>query len=89
MGRWKEAVSRAQRARKKRYCRRMGWVERRFVGGRVDDDDAGGEVEGEEKVALLVLLVVAVRLDEKGGGGARGSAGEDEGVAFSMRAQVR
>lgn len=81
IGRWKEAVSIAQRARKKRYCRRMGWVERRFV-GRV-------EVVGfeDDKVALLALVVV--RLDGKGGGGVRGRAGEDEGVAFSMRAQVR
>ena len=79
IGRWKEAVSIAQRARKKRYCRRMGWVERRFE-GRIDP-------VGDDRVVLL--FVVAVRLDEKGGGGARGSAGDDEGVAFSMRAQVR
>ena len=81
IGRWKDAVSIVQRARKKRYCRRMGWVERRFV-GRV-------EVVGfeDDKVALLALVVV--RLDGKGGGGVRGRAGEDEGVAFSMRAQVR
>jgi len=74
MGRWKEAVSRAQRARKKRYWRRMGWVERRFV-GLVE----GGVVE------VKVVLVV----DVKGGGGVRGRAGEEEGVAFSIRAQVR
>ena len=51
IGRWKEAVSIAQRARKKRYCRRMGWVERRFV-GRVS------VVEVDDRVALLVLVVV-------------------------------
>jgi hypothetical protein len=32
MGMWKEAVSIAQRARKKRYWRRMGCEERRFDG---------------------------------------------------------
>jgi hypothetical protein len=36
-----------------------------------------------------LLELVAVKLDGKGGGGARGRAGDDEGVAFSMRAQVR
>jgi hypothetical protein len=81
IGRWKEAVSIAQRARKKRYCRRMGWVERRLV-GRV-------EVEAIEGDKVLLLALVAVRLDGKGGGGVRGRAGEDDGVAFSMRAQVR
>jgi len=80
IGRWKEAVSIAQRARKKRYWRRMGWVERRFV-GRVDVVEFDGMV--------VFVLAVAVRLDGKGGGGVRGRAGEDEGVAFSMRAQVR
>ena len=79
---WKEAVSIAQRARKKRYCRRMGWVERRFVGRLavvvvVVDDDAH------------VVVSLVVRLDGNGGGGVRGRAGDDEGVAFSMRAQVR
>jgi hypothetical protein len=58
----------------------MGWVERRFV-GRVDP----GSVED----VRVVLLSVAVTLDGKGGGGVRGRAGEDDGVAFSMRAQVR
>jgi hypothetical protein len=57
----------------------MGWVERRFV-GRVDP----GSVED-----VRVVLSVAVKLDGKGGGGVRGRAGDDEGVAFSMRAQVR
>lgn len=79
MGRWKEAVSIAQRARKKRYWIRIGWVERRFV-GRVEC--------GVEVVVVVVVVVVldVVRLDGKGG---RGRAGVDEGVAFSMRAQVR
>jgi hypothetical protein len=57
----------------------MGWVERRFV-GRVDP----GSVED-----VRVVLSVAVKLDGKGGGGVRGRDGDDEGVAFSMRAQVR
>lgn len=74
---WKEAVSIAQRARKKRYCRRMGWVERRFVGRVAVVDDAD------------VVVSLVVRLDGNGGGGVRGRAGDDEGVAFSMRAQVR
>jgi len=77
MGRWKEAVSIAQRARKKRYWIRIGWVERRFV----------GRVEGGVEVVVVVVVVLdVVRLDGKGG---RGRAGVDEGVAFSMRAQVR
>jgi len=74
---WKEAVSIAQRARKKRYCRRMGWVERRFVGRVAVVDDAD------------VVVSLVVRLDGNGGGGVRGRAGDDEGVAFSRRAQVR
>jgi hypothetical protein len=82
IGRWKEAVSIAQRARKKRYCRRMGWVERRLVGRFSVEGDAV-----DDRV-LLMLALVAVRLDGNGGGGVRGRAG-DEGVAFSMRAQVR
>ena len=77
MGRWKEAVSIAQRARKKRYWIRIGWVERMFV----------GRVEGGVEVVVVVVVVLdVVRLDGKGG---RGRAGVDEGVAFSMRAQVR
>ena len=73
MGRWKLAVSRAQRRRKKRYCRRMGWWVRvlLFVGGPVSD-------------AGVVALSPSARDGRRGGGGSG-----DEGVAFSMRAQVR
>ena len=78
IGRWKEAVSIAQRARKKRYWRRMGWEASALEGlsGLLLFDGAPGWV------------VVLVRPEGKGGGGVSGRAG-DEGVAFSMRAQVR
>jgi len=75
MGMWKEAVSMAQRARKKRYWRRMGWEARVLEGLDGLADDA----------ATVVALVL---VEGKGGGGVRGKAG-DEGVAFSMRAHVR
>jgi hypothetical protein len=75
MGRWKEAVSIAQRARKKRYCRRIGWEASAFEGLSV----LFGAPDWE---------VALVRPDVKGGGGVSGRAG-DEGVAFSMRAHVR
>ena len=75
MGRWKEAVSRAQRARKKRYWRSMGWDASAFEGLSVLFDGPG-------------CAVALVRPEVKGGGGVNGRAG-DEGVAFSMRAHVR
>lgn len=76
MGMWKDAVSIAQRARKKRYWSRMGWEESRF------DGPALGSF------GVAVWEVVLVRPEVKGGGGVRGRAG-DEGVAFSIRAHVR
>ena len=75
MGRWKEAVSIAQRARKKRYWRRMGWDARAFEGLSVLFD-------------APACAVALVRPEVNGGGGVNGRAG-DEGVAFSMRAHVR
>lgn len=75
MGRWNDAVSIAQRARKKRYCSRMGWDARALDGLSVP-------------VAAPVCVVALVRAEGKGGGGVNGRAG-DEGVAFSMRAHVR
>lgn len=39
-------------------------------------------------VVVVVVLARLLWLEGKGGGGVRGSAGE-EGVAFSIRAQVR
>ena len=76
MGRWKDAVSIAQRARKKRYCRRMGCDASALEGRSVLLFDAP------------VWAVVLVRPEVKGGGGVNGRAG-DEGVAFSIRAHVR
>lgn len=76
MGRWKEAVSIAQRARKKRYCSRMGWEASAFEGLSALLFDAPA------------CAVALVRPEVKGGGGVNGSAG-DEGVAFSIRAHVR
>jgi hypothetical protein len=77
MGRWKEAVSIAQRARKKRYCSRMGCDASAFEGLSVLLFGAPAWV-----------VVALVRPEVKGGGGVNGSAG-DEGVAFSIRAHVR
>ena len=83
IGRWKERVSRKQRARKKRYWSRMGWVARKLgsVAGLFSDE---GEVP-------FVLLVFVDRLLGKGGSGGGGDSGRDgeEGVAFSIRAQVK
>jgi len=72
---WKEAVSIAQRARKKRYWSRMGWDASVFDGLSVPLD-------------APVCVVALVGLEGKGGGGVNGRAGDD-GVAFSMRAHVR
>lgn len=77
MGMWKDAVSMAQRRRKKRYWRRMGWEARRE-----------GEVAASGGDRGVLLLVGLLGVEGKGGGGESGRAGE-EGVAFSMRAQVR
>jgi len=75
MGIWKEAVSIAHRARKKRYWSRMGWDASVFDGLSVPLD-------------APVCVVALVGLEGKGGGGVNGRAGDD-GVAFSMRAHVR
>ena len=86
IGRWKETVSSVQRARKKKYCSRIGWVASHVC--------PRASAVWRESVALKTDAVPLVRLsmlDEKegdGGGGIGGSAGED-GVAFSIRAQVR
>lgn len=58
---WKDAVSIAQRARKKMYCSKMGWEARRFDGLSVPVDGA----------------VAFVGLDGNGGGGVNGRAGDD------------
>ena len=65
----------AQRARKKRYCSRMGW-------------DASVLDGLSEPFGDPACVVAFVRLGGKGGGGVNGRAGDD-GVAFSMRAHVR
>ena len=80
---WKAAVSSAQSARKKRYCRIMGWVFSHGVGRLAESGSA----------VLLKRLDadVLLRLDDEdsvAGGGVSGSTGDD-GVAFSIRAQVR
>ena len=79
IGRWKETVSSVQRARKKMYCSKIGWVARKLgVVPAVADEFR------PDAVPLARLL----GLGGNGGGGESGRAGED-GVAFSMRAQVR
>lgn len=72
---WKDAVSIAQRARKKRYWSSMGCEESRFVGALWSFE-------------VAVCAVALVRPEVKGGGGVSGRAGDD-GVAFSIRAHVR
>jgi hypothetical protein len=74
MGMWKEAVSMPQRARKKRYCSRIGWDASVF--------------DGLSMSFGAPACVVALGLEGNGGGGVNGRAGED-GVAFSMRAHVK
>ena len=73
-----------QRVRKKRYCSRIGCVARKLLW-------APGEpwFEGT-KVELVVLLLAESddRSDVNGGSGGGGSVAV-EGVAFSIRAQVR
>lgn len=77
MGMWNDAVSTAHKARKNKYCTRIGCEARRFE---------GLSVVGAK--SAMVVLVRLLALEGKGGGGAKGRAG-DEGVAFSMRAHVR
>lgn len=76
IGRWKEAVSRVQRKRKKRYCRRIGCVARKL------------EWSESWSGRLVVLEPEGKGGSGGGGGGERGRDGE-VGVAFSIRAQVR
>jgi len=77
IGRWKDAVSRVQSARKKKYWRRMGCVARKL----------GSPWLPRVAFRLAVLLLVEA-LPKLVGKGESGSDGDD-GVAFSMRAHVR
>jgi hypothetical protein len=78
MGMWKEAVSRAQRARKKMYWKRTGCAARKGEG----TASLGSVVVLFVRRALL--LVIPPVMDEN-------ESREDgfEGVAFSIRAHVR
>ena len=58
------------------YCRSKGWVARKLLWLSV--------LMGLD----MVVLVAFSELERKGGGGETGRGG-DEGVAFSIRAQVR
>ena len=81
MGRWKEAVSSVQRARKKMYCSRIGWEARRL-------DDCTSVFMVKSEAFQFEVPFVPFGLGGNGGGGDVGRGGAD-GVAFSMRAQVR
>lgn len=81
MGRWKEAVSSVQRARKKMYWSRIGWEARRL-------DDCTSVLMVKSEAFQLVVPFAPFRLGGNGGGGDVGRGGDD-GVAFSMRAQVK
>jgi len=83
IGRWKDAVSRVQSARKKKYCSRMGCVARKLGASTLSM-----AVPFEPATVLLVPLRRPEGNGGKGGGGESGSDGED-GVAFSMRAHVK
>lgn len=72
MGRWKAAVSRKQRARKKRYCKMIGWEERKALKGVFWCMFAEfSKVLFPEAVELLLMLA------ERGVSGS-GSGGERE-----------
>ncbi len=77
MGRWKARVSAVQRRRKKRYCRRTGWVARKFVMPTLLLPD---EVKDEFEDVVELSWVPGI--------GGKGGSGRP-GVAFSMRAHVR
>lgn len=77
MGRWKARVSAVQRRRKKRYCRRTGWVARKFVMPTLLLPD---EVKDEFEDVVELSRVPGI--------GGKGGSGRP-GVAFSMRAHVR
>ena len=86
MGRWKASVSAKQRKRKKRYCRMMGWVVRKFEKGVVElFVGSARRAEEPEAVSLEVRFVDAL---ERSGKGAEFVV-EEAPVAFSIRAQVR
>ena len=81
IGRWKEAVSSVQRTRKKIYCSKIG-----CAASRLEDWAEVLRVMDVEFQGVLVLVPLSA--GGNGGGGDVGSGGED-GVAFSIRAQVR
>ena len=81
MGRWKEAVSSVQRARKKMYCSKIGWEAKRL-------DDWTSVLMAKSEAFQLEDPLVPFGLGGNGGGGEVGR-GVDDGVAFSIRAQVR
>lgn len=87
IGMWKLAVSSVHKARKKRYCRRIGWVE-----SQPELADCPSVLDRPVRFCPAAVPFVRSASAEgnggNGGGGDRGSAGED-GVAFSMRAHVR
>lgn len=91
MGRWNDSVSRPQRSRKKRYCRRMGCEVRKL-------EKKGGwsgceALVASEVVERLKFVVVLALLKGRGSGGEREGPSRDPSlgvvVAFSIRAQVR
>lgn len=86
MGRWKDTVSSVQRARKKKYCSKIGWVARKL-----GDCTSVLEVRSELFELNAVPFVMFFMLDDNGGRGGGGESGRavDDGVAFSMRAHVR
>ena len=81
IGMWNEAVSRVQSTRKKIYCSKIGCAASRLE----DEVEMFGVMDVEFHG---VLALVPLSAGGKGGGGDVGSGGDD-GVAFSIRAQVR
>lgn len=75
------------RARKKRYCSRIGWADSQPELA-VSAPSLASPVLFCPAAVLFVRSASAEGNGGSGGGGERGRAGE-EGVAFSMRAQVR
>ena len=87
MGMWKLAVSSVHKARKNRYWTRIGWADSQPVLA-----EAMSLLSRPVRFCPAAVPFVSSVKDAgyggSGGGGDNGSAGED-GVAFSMRAQVR
>jgi hypothetical protein len=79
IGTWKEAVSSAQRARKKMYWNRTGCVARNGEG------TAAPKFVVVPFVMIALLLALAPAIDAED----ESSWDEFEGVAFSMRAHVK